>query len=303
MNQNNGILRRGAHLVTSHQAPLWWLFAVNLVLGYFASMPVRSQLSFLDRSLASGDLYHKMDIAAIWGVLARPEVTPSAAAIGSFSLSLVYLVFALLLTGGILGTYYSDRSLSTGEFFRDCGEYFWRMLRLLLIFAIALIPIFAIFQWLRTWTNRLSDEAPQERLGFWVFVAGEVILLLVALALRLWFDMAQVHAVAENQRAIRRSLRATFHLMRRGRLFGAFVLINVCCSVVAILLFVAWTRVPHERVGVSLLLGEILVFVWIAFRLWERGVEVAYYQRTRPVMTPLAEVEQTAPLESKPPLT
>jgi hypothetical protein len=292
MNMSNGksTMRSGLRLLWRRQPVLWWLFAVNLVAGFLASVPVRAQLGFLDRTLAADALYHGFDFPRLIEVFMKPEVNAAVAFSGSLGLALAYLVLAVFLTGGILETFYDDRRMTTGEFFRACGESLWRMARLTLLFAVALVPVLMTSSALRHWTQRLSDESPREQLGFWTFAASMIVLLLIALALRLWFDLAQVHAVAENQRAVRRSLVAAWRAPGFLRLYAAFVAIQACAFAVIAALFLLWLRVPPARVGLTLLLGELMAFTSLAARLWQRAAEAVFWQKLRPAEPAAAPV-------------
>ncbi len=300
----NGIVSGGLGLLWRRQSVLWWLFAVNLVMGFLASVPARVQLGFLDHTLAADALYHHFDITRFVEVLMKPEVNASVALSGSLGLALAYFLLALFLTGGVLEVYYTDRHASTGEFFRACGEYFWRLARLMLLFGLALVPLLIINGALSNWTQKLSNESPHEQLGFWTRMAGLLLLLLAAMALRLWFDLAQVHVLAENETAVRRSLARVWRLPRLRRMYAIFVAINLCGFAVIVGLFLLWIREPHARVGLSLLLGELMALAWLATRLWQRAAEVLFYQKARaagelPSLT--MAVEMAAPALETPP--
>ena len=39
------------------------------------------------------------------------------------------------------------------------------------------------------------------------------------------------------------------------------------------------SAMPHEAIGRTFLLGELVVLLWLGFRLWQKAVEAAWYQR------------------------
>src|SRR5439155_6417379 len=139
----------------------------------------------------------------------NPEVSLWSKFSGSILFSVVFFVFILFLMGGILETYRTDRKLPAGAFFEACGTYFWRWVRLLVWFLIVLVPIGILASVITKWSGKLSSDAPQEKLGFWVDVIGLGFALFLSLSMRLWFDMTQVRAVAEDERAMRRTLART----------------------------------------------------------------------------------------------
>ena len=58
--------------------------------------------------------------------------------------SVVFMIFMLFFTGGILATYVHDEKPAATNFFEACGYYFWRFFRLLLYLLIVFLPIGAI---------------------------------------------------------------------------------------------------------------------------------------------------------------
>jgi hypothetical protein len=144
-----------------------------------------------------------------------------------------------------------------------------------------LTPIFFLASGIDKWSDKLSDDAPQEMLGFWVDVFGFLFVTLLMMVVRLWFDMAQVRAVAEDELAIRRSLARAFKLTFRN--FGSLFWLYFRISVLAWLGLAAacwiWLRIPAERIGSTFFLFEVLIAWWIGTRLWQRASETVWYER------------------------
>ena len=62
----SGGVRSSAGLVWRHQRLLWWIFAVNLVLAWLGSLPVRATLgAVLDHSLESAKLVTGFDVERV----------------------------------------------------------------------------------------------------------------------------------------------------------------------------------------------------------------------------------------------
>src|SRR6516165_3618615 len=133
-------LSHGAVLVWRHQRLLWWIWLVNLILGWFASIAPRTLFGHAfnsNHSMLSSDLVNRFDIGTFTALIARPEVVLRPLVGGSVAFSLVFLFYMLFISGGVLVVYRDDRHLSRAEFFEQAGEYFWRMVRLMLF---SLIP-------------------------------------------------------------------------------------------------------------------------------------------------------------------
>src|SRR5574340_1802326 len=192
----------GAHRLPRHHRLLWWLFALNFVFGVAATAPLANRLRpALDFSLASGNLYRRMDVFLLLELLQKPGIAPGGDVSGAVLLGFIYTVVVLFLTGGILESYYTDRKLPTGEFFAACGQYFWRFVRLALLFFLAMVPVVILGALVNQRSRQLASDAAPEKLGIWVQVAGLGIVFLLALAVRLWFDLAQIETLAESERA------------------------------------------------------------------------------------------------------
>lgn len=259
---------------------LWWIFAVNFVLAALATLPAAASMAgVMGHSLYSSRLVTGFDAGVLTELLMRPQVH-GGATLALFPL--IFFVFMLLAEGGILLSYRQDRSLGTGEFFGAGGKFFWRFFRLMLCLLVVLVPVFIAWHAVSGWSDRLSSNSPNPYAGFQVELAGGVILLLVFLALRLWFDMAQVRLVASDERSVLRALRWALGTTLRsfGSLYWLFLRISVTSWIVMALIFWIWMDfVPHEHIGLSFLLGQLALLFWLAARLWQRAGETVWYER------------------------
>ena len=175
--------------------------------------------------------------------------------------------------------------MTSGEFFEGCGRFFWRFVRLLIFLLIALIPIGLLYSLVQQWSGRLATDASWDMLGFWVQLAGTALVLFLLMVVRLGFDMAQVRAVTEDERAIRRALLAAFKLTfgNFGSLFWIYLRLNLVAWVGSAALIWVWVKlVRPEWVAVSFLIGQAMVLLWIGARLWLRASEMVWYQRYGP---------------------
>jgi len=281
-----GLVRAGARLVRRRQHLLWWVLAANLLLGVLGTLPAGLRISsVLDRSLAAERLFKGFDLPTFVELMANPEVGLSTQIPASLLFAVMFFGFMLFLTGGVLEEYRRDRGLRTSEFFRACGAYFWRWVRLLIFLLIALVPLGFLAYGIDEWSGRLATDARQDMLGFWVELAGALVLLFLLMALRLWFDLAQVRAVAENETRMRRNLLRSFPLTfgNFGLLFWIYLRISLVAWVGLVLAFWVWVKwVGPQSVGVSFLLGQGVVFLWLGTRLWQRASETLWYQRRFP---------------------
>ena len=87
--------------------------------------------------------------------------------------------------------YLEDRKLSRAEFFENAGLFFWRMVRLALYSVVPSALLMAVNSGIARLAGRLSSDAPPDRLGFFVNIGGKLVIVVLALFVRLWFDLAQ----------------------------------------------------------------------------------------------------------------
>jgi hypothetical protein len=276
----NGSGRSSAGLVWRHQRLVWWIFAVNLGLAWLSSLPARVTLrTVLNHSLESARLVAGFDVGTFGLLMERPDVPAQAMAPVAIAAALIFLVYLWFIDGGVLTVFLEDRKLSRAEFFANAGLFFWRMVGLALISAVPFGLLMAAGGELSHYAETLANNAGAERLGFLVNVAGELTILIGALWVRMWFDLAQAGLVRNVRgsigggegriwRAVVRSLKVA---LRSGKLFAGYV--GIGCFALGILgVGVAvWMVLPHAAIVRSFLILELATIVQIAARLWMKA--------------------------------
>ena len=291
--RKSGVLASGARLVLRGWRVLVWAYFVNLLLGIVAALPLAATISeILDHSLEAERLVKGFDLGVFLGLLMHPEVMLSNFVPGSFFVSLLYLVFTIFLTGGLLADFRHELRLSFGAFLDACGTFFWRFVRLLLFLLLALVPVgllHALFQYV---TSKPAENSPRDSVAFWLNLSGLAVVGLLFFAIRLWFDVAQIRAVAENERKIRRALGKSFRMTfgNFGSLFWILLRIGIVAlagSAAAAWFFVKVMR--PEQVGLTIVFCQLFVFFWLTIRFWLRACETVWYLRKFPAPVVFAE--------------
>jgi hypothetical protein len=298
----------GLSLVWRRQSVLWWIFLVNLVLAGLGTAAFMQQVSpVLDHSLQSPAFVRSFNPFVFAGLMTDAEGI-SAARMASSCFLLVFFVFMLFVEGGLLETYRLDRGLSKGEFFESSGRFFWRFVRLLILLLIVLIPVGIVYRLTTGATHLLDERSPSPIPGVWSQFIGLLVVLLLLQTVRLWFDMAQVRAVAEDERAIRRALGRAFKITfgNFGSLYWLYLRISVVAWMALALLGWIWIRlVRPEWIGASFLVTQLMLLCWLGTRLWQRAGETIWYQQRiaavvkapepAPAPQPAPAVEPVAP--------
>ncbi|MBZ5547627.1 MAG: hypothetical protein LAO22_06630 [Acidobacteriia bacterium] len=296
-----GLLREGFSRAWRYQRVLWFIFFINLALSHFAAGPIIHKLDGVtDHSLHAQRLSNMFDVGSFSALSSDPEVKLFEVAGASFSSGIVFFFVVLFLTGGILEAYRSGRKLTTREFFEACGSYFWRWVRLLIMMAIILIPVVTLASLVKKESFTLLDNAAHEKTGYLFFVVGMGVVGLLAMFVRLWFDMAQVRAVVEEETGMWRNAGRAFKLTTSN--FGPLFWMYLRISVLGWLVFGAglyiWAKMPPARFGWTILVLEIVVLCGFGVRVWQRACEMTWYQRKflAPVAAPVPVAPPPNPL-------
>ncbi len=301
---NTGAFWGGAGLVWRRQRLLWWIFVVNFVLAFFSIHGIIPRTgAILDNSLAAHRLVSGFDIGALAEMAVQPGVSPLSVSPAALAYTLVFFVFMLFMTGGILEVYRRDIRLTTSEFFEACGAFFWRFVRMVLWLLLCLIPIAILHRILRAIANHIGDNAVSAMAGVWCSIVVGIVILVLLLILRLWFDMAEVHCVAQNERRVRRALRVAWGVTFRnfGGLFGRFVGIAIlACIGFGFGLWLWMYVLPPTAIKTAFFLGQLMILWWLGTRLWQRSAETIWYQR---YLAQAAEASIPAPAPHYPVVT
>jgi hypothetical protein len=289
-------------LLWRRQGVLWWIFAVNLICGALGTVPGLLRLRHaLGHSLAAQLLTDRFDLGIFADLFRQPDVSLGRFTTTSYLFALVFFVFMLFVTGGVLETYRDDRRLTTGEFFAASGAYFWRFVRLLLLSIIPFVIVSMIYQTLHKTADRVGDRAIADQVGIFLDLGALVVFLLLALFVRLWFDIAQVRAVALNERRMWRNTWRAWRLTWGGfgRLYWMYFAIALFGWITFAIGLVIWAHLPATAIGAMFLLFELMMFAQVASRLWQLASATVWYQQ-HPEPVPAPAVVAFAPPTPEP---
>ncbi len=294
----NRPIQDGFFLVWRQQRLVWWIFFVNLVLGLLAGLIPRTVLhTALDHSLYSQQLSNGFDVSVFLELLSKPEISATPWTSGSAIVGIIFLFYMLFLSGGILSAFHLDRRFTRGQFFEFCGDFFWRMVRLLLCAIIPFGIVFGLFSGVNTISGKMASNAPREMQGFWVQVLGTFGVILVGLFVRAWFDLAQARTVIDHVRGMFVLTFRCFVLSLRNvpRFILMYLVTTVFAAIAMVVSWYVWLGIPHTSFGASWLLLELLSLLLIAVRLWQRAAMVLWYDNYAELHAP-SVLPPTAPL-------
>jgi len=273
---SKGTVGTGWRLVWRHKKILIWVFVVNFILGLLATNAPRVEFSkVLNNSMQSARLANGFDVGTLVELISRPDINMTALMRGSVLYSYLFFLFMLFIVGGILTAYREDRPLSTGDFFGASGEYFWRMVRL---FLMSLIP-YAIVVAITAVVFAIASGVASEKTAFQIRIVGLVVAIVLTLLVRLWFDVAQVRAVAQNEHGMFRDLMRAFVISVKalGTLLWMYLRISIVAWILLALGLWLWSHLPGTQVWATWVLLEVVMFTQIFARLWQRAASVHWY--------------------------
>jgi len=274
----NGSVRSSAGLIWRHQRLVWWIFAVNLGVAWVSSLSVRATLrTVLDLSLESAKLVKGFDFSTLVLLTERPDVSPRALAPDAIVAALLFVIFLLFIDGGVIAVFLDDRKLSRSEFFENSGLYFWRMVRMAIYSIVPFGLLIAADGSAAKLAGKLASNVPQDWVGFAVNVGSKLIIVVLALFVRLWFDLAQALVVRDNERKVLGTLRRSLTLaFRSGKLFASYIGIGLFAAATFGIGAGIWFFLPHSATSASFLILEIVTVTQIALRLWLKAASARW---------------------------
>lgn len=296
--EQKGIVAAGFSLLWRRQGVLWWVFVVNFVCGALGAVPAMMSLRrSLGHSIAGEKLIKGFDLGTLEELVRLPHINLMRQTVPSYIMAFLFLLFMLFVTGGILESYRQDSRLTAGEFFGASGAFFWRFFRLALISIIPFIVVSMIYQGLDKVADHFGDLAIADQVGIFLSLGAFVVFLLLALWVRLWFDVAQVRAVALNERGMWRDSWRAWKLTWRNlrHLYRAYVCISFVAWVTLVLGLVIWAHLGPTSTPLTFLVLELIVFAQLLTRLWQLSSATTWYARNpEPVAVTVQSVEFNA---------
>jgi len=244
----------------NHHKRIWFLlYGIQFVLALILVLPLRSQWNaMIGHSLAGQEVLQGFGANVFIEFITHYAQTVSSEMILLFVIGLVYLTLTLFLNGGILGSFSQKYGeYSANVFFKNCGHYFGRFVRLFLFSLLFIAGAFLALQGLETPCGRIAKDSEPLRVIFWL--ARHLILLFLVFFINMVFDYAKIMTVLEERRyMIKTGLRAWgFVLKHLWKTLGLYCLV----ATIGLAFFVLYT-LAGKSIEVSTGLGVLLLFLW-----------------------------------------
>ena len=292
------LLSSGFGKVTHNKRYIFWFWLLNLTLAEFGTSAFRQNAhAILDHTLYGQGLVKGFDAGVFGELLFKPEFgSIKAVALPALFFGFVFFLATAVFLPGIFTGYASTYRLPREEFFRACGRNLWRFVRILIIAAIVMGIIAGLLFAANDAIGKKANESTNEKLSFELQALDIAIIFLIITILRICFDLAEVDTVLNDQRAIRKSVRAAFRHTFRGlaRLLTSYVVVTVVAAIFLIGGLWIWMRfVSPENVLGAFVIAQITLFLLLIPRFWQRGIAVSYWQQR--MLAPMAVLPQVEP--------
>ncbi len=293
------LLVQGFQLALRNWPIVIWAYAVNLVFGLLAGIPFATGLApYLDHSLAAQRIAGTVDVAYLDELLMHlreNNFIPTAIHTAAW-LNLLQLLVLFVLFAGTTFVYVSAEPPRLSVLLRGGVAYFWRFLRAAILAGCIAAVILGILLTARALLlDRASAVYVERRMFLYSAISGAVVLL-VALLVRLWWDLVEVYIVRNAMDGERRVLRALLPALRLlGKYFfrtvGSFFLSGLLgVSALALCLYL-WKRfIPAHQVWLACLVAQLGLFLLLASRFWQRGIAATLVMAGDPPIVAAEEI-------------
>ena len=294
---NKSLLGSGFSRMMHNKRYIVWFWLLNLTLAELGTSAFRRGAhGILDHTLYAQRLVKGFDLSVFGELLFKPELgTMNSMMYPALYFSFLFFLATALFMPGIFTGYASTYRLPREEFFRACGRNLWRFIRILFLAAIVMGILAGL---LFAGTNAIvkkAGESTNEKLPFELQMTGIGLTFLIMTTLRIWFDLAEVDTVLNDQPAVRKSIAQAFrHTLRSlARLLASYVVVTMIAAIVLVAGLWIWVRLvsPGNIIG-AFVLAQITLLLLLIPRFWQRGIAVSYWQqRMLPPMVPMPAIE------------
>ena len=307
------LLLQGLQLGLRNWPCVVWTYAVNLLFAVLAGVPLASGLApSLDHSLAAKRIAGTMDTAYLRELEIQlrhagffPMVIHTAVWLNVLQVLVLFVLFA-----GSVFVYVSSEPPRFSVLLRGGIAYFWRFVRAAIVAGIAATLIVGLLLGIRELLLDRAGNVYVERPFFIYSAVSAGLIVLVALLVRLWWDLVEVYIVRnamDGERRILPALLPALRLLFRHffRIFGSFLVAGLAGVVAFALCLFLWRLLPPHQVWVACLLAQLGLFLLLAGRFWQRGIEATLVMAADPprIAADGLDPDEMAELEDEVPTT
>lgn len=275
-----GAFRQGLRYAASYWkiSLIYWL--ATLALALIVALPLRSTLlaetgsSMMLNDLIAGFNYTYLnDFLQNYGSALTPILNQSLLVLIAQFFLLIFFSGGLTKTVVTAPKHYDNRLFWGGS-----GHYFWRMLRLMLFFAVLHVIVLILFGWLYLKVTKgmspanLDNEAIITTCLRWLVP----LYVLVAALPMLWQDYSRLELVRSDARWIWSPIRKAGVFVRKNfaKVYGLYLLILIMTLLVFGLNYLLQVLLDVQSMGtiiLSFFLTQFIVILRFTLKVWNLG--------------------------------
>ena len=300
-------LKSGFAQMWTNKRMVFIFFATNFMFGLLLMLPGRAALSgFASQTLMGQKLAGRFSFDFLFDFIRENGTIIDVYTVLFMIVPAVYWLFGLVLSGGAFAMFKSGEKFSAGDFWWNCGKYFGRFARLLLL-SLPVFGVLLLLQFVWAGLERLFwGSDPYQYITYWgawvKFGLRTISILLFGLVL----DYSRIYTVIADEKRMRislwRGIRCAFTNL--GQTFGlALTLFLAGVVVLAFYNPIADSlSAPNGFVIFTLFLAQQLYMFWrMMLRLTLYSSQMHLYQRiTDGVTLSTAERSDDVGLEGTP---
>lgn len=264
----------------------WRVILILWFINFLFSLPFFfSTNSLLSKAFSKSLIFEKTlngDISLFLEFMTHYKREIGILLLFSILLSFLYWLINLFLSGGIIFILKED-SKNLRDIFASAPMYFWRFIKLSLLF-IPLFIIFFIIWRLRGKSNELfSNLTGSEKFSFYFSLLTFIIVCLIFLVLRILFDYGRIRIVFEEERTVTLSLLRTINLVFKnfGKTFILYILLNLFLLIYYIP-FLFLMRIPSNSfllILIFFVFSQALLFLRSFFSFLFYSAQIELYKK------------------------
>jgi hypothetical protein len=238
------------------------LWAVNFLFSLFAVAPLIFLIhGHLAHSFSGPRALQKLDVLWLGDFIYRfMDAAPAFTGLVLLA-ALLYLLLAVFLNGGIIGSLNrSGAQAPLADFFHDCGLYFWRFFRLLLLSIPVYLLVMGVFYQLVIAALKVLDRRATSEWPALIIRNARILALVLLLGLAaMFFDYVKIGLVTGESKKVLKQTRLTLAFV--GRRFAKAWGLYLLSGLVFVILSLAYLEIARLLPkGRPLLV--LLFFLW-----------------------------------------
>ncbi len=250
----------------------WKVWGLLYLLNFLFTLVIIAPLAqYLEKKIGKSPLVEKwadgFNYTVMHDFLANYEVSIAAFTELTIVIAVIYLVFSIFTSGGIIEVFHkNEKSQNLRNFWSGCTYHFWRMLRITIYFLLIHAVVLGLFGFI---FSQLIPDSPDSELQY--INPLKIILplyLIFAFFVAMWQDFTKIIAVQRDENILVGSFKSAtgFVFKNLGRV-SLFYLLNLLTLGLFYLLYRCGS-LNFTGMNIVFFFGQILIIGRIGIKIW-----------------------------------